>query len=197
MIKSIRKSKAFRTLVASGIFAAPLALVATPVMAGTTSPVTDTFNVTATVASSCTLGTGGISDLAFGSYDPLAPISATNGQGSTTISVTCSSGTDYSVGLTYGGGAGASQTDRVMTGGSGGTDTLDYNLYTDSGYTNVWYDGADGCSTVPNTSSNCGSGTGNGSSADSFTVYGQIDQAASPTPSTGSYSDTVTVQVYF
>lgn len=195
MIKSIRLSKGLRALAVTGIMAAPMALVATPALAGTTSPQTDTFQVTAKVTNSCSVTAG--NTLAFGNYDPLAPIGATNGQGTTTFTVECSNGTNYAVGLNYGNGTKASKTDRFMTGGTSGTDLLAYNLYTNSSHSNVWYDGADGCNTVPNSSTDCQAGTGNGKSGTSYTVFGQIDQAATPTPSAGSYTDTITVDVYF
>ncbi|MFC7048730.1 Csu type fimbrial protein [Emcibacter nanhaiensis] len=145
----------------------------TPVKADTA---TTTFQVTSTVISSCGVSA---SDLAFGDYDIVA---GTAIAGSTTVSVTCSSGTAYEIGLDAGLGAGATVTTRKMTNGG---NTLSYSLYSDVSHTTVW-----GETTGVDTLSSSGTGA-----AQNFTVYGLIN--ASQSVPTGSYSDTITVTVTF
>lgn len=75
------------------------------------------MTVTAEVIASCTVSAN---PLAFGNYS-LAQIDQT-----TTLSVTCTNGTPYSISLDAGAGAGATTAVRKMTSGA---DTLDYSLY--------------------------------------------------------------------
>lgn len=183
MLKTVMNIKAFR-IVAVAAAAAFIAIVAIrPAQAA--SSTTGTFNVTASVVASCNLAA--ITDLAFGNYDP---VNNTGTTGTTTLGVTCTSGTTYTIALNYGSNSG-SKTDRFMSDGS--SHTIGYNLYTDSAHTNVWYDN----STDPCTASNCvDNATGTGSSQ-SYTVYGQIDATQATQPPVGSYSDTITVTVSY
>lgn len=141
--------------------------------AGTAS---DSFQVTATVPDSCIVDAN---DLAFGNYNPLSG-SVLNG--STTLNVTCTSGTGYNVGLNQGAGPGATVAARKM---SNGGNSLVYSLYQEASYSSVW-----GNSIGSNTVSNTGTGA-----VQTLTVYGQI--AASQSVPPGSYSDTITVTVTF
>lgn len=137
---------------------------------------TTTFGVSATVSSSCSVSA---SALGFGTIDPLA---GTDTDATTTIDVTCSNSTTYDVGLD----AGTNSTDvtaRKMS--DGGTNTLNYSLYSDSGRTTNWGNTV-GTDTV--------SGTGNGS-AQTLTVYGRVPSQTTATPA--SYSDTITVTVTY
>jgi spore coat protein U-like protein len=88
----------------------------------------------------CTVSTSGV---AFGSFNPLPGLSAdTNG----TIAVTCTGAVSdtatYTITITSGIG---SFWARKMVAGS---DSLTYNLYRDSGCTQVWGDGTADTSTV-------------------------------------------------
>ena len=88
----------------------------------------------------CTVATSGV---AFGSYNPLGGQSAdTNG----TIAVTCSGAVGdtatYSLQITA--GLGSFSARKMVSGG----DSLTYNLYTDSGCTQVWGDGTASTSIV-------------------------------------------------
>lgn len=145
------------------------------------TPVTNTFQVTATITSSCTVSG---SNLNFGSaIDPLAagvPLDA-----SSNLTVSCSNSTPYSVSLNAGANAGgtANFTSRAMI--SGGN-SLAYQLYLDSGRSSVWGDGTSSSATK--------SGTGTGS-AQTIPVYGRIPSLANVVP--GSYTDTVTVTVSY
>ena len=88
----------------------------------------------------CTVSVSGV---AFGSFNPFSGQSAsTNG----TIAVTCSGAASdtasYTITITS--GLGSFSTRQLVAGG----DTLTYNLYKDSGCTQVWGDGTAGTSTV-------------------------------------------------
>ena len=141
----------------------------------------NTFQVTATVTSACTVsGT----TLNFGSsIDPLAtatPLDATS-----TLSVQCTNTTPYTVALSAGANAGGASNfaSRTMKSGS---NTLGYQLYLDSGRASVWGDGTSSSSTL--------GGTGTGS-AQTLTIYGRLPSLANVVP--GSYTDTVTVTVSY
>ena len=141
----------------------------------------NTFQVTATVTSACTVsGT----TLNFGSsIDPLAtatPLDATS-----TLSVQCTNTTPYTVALSAGANAGGASNfaSRTMKSGS---NALGYQLYLDSGRASVWGDGTSSSSTL--------GGTGTGS-AQTLTIYGRLPSLANVVP--GSYTDTVTVTVSY
>jgi spore coat protein U-like protein len=141
----------------------------------------NTFQVTATIASSCTVsGTA----LNFGSnIDPLAaatPLDATS-----TLSVKCTNTTPYTVSLNAGANAGGASafSARAMKSGS---NSLGYQLYLDTGRSTVWGDASNASSTS--------SGTGTGSTQ-SLTIYGRLPSLANVVP--GSYSDTVTVTISY
>ncbi|HEY4275600.1 MAG TPA: spore coat U domain-containing protein [Rhizomicrobium sp.] len=160
-----------RFLSAGGIL---LALMASKADALTA---TAQFNVTATVLGNCAVSA---TDLAFGNYsaNSATPLPATS-----TLSVTCTSGTTYTVALD-GGTNKASVTGRAMT--DGATHNLNYALYTTNAYTSIWGDGT--ASTVTQ------AGTGSGS-AQTLTVYGRIPVSQFVTA--GSYSDRITVTVTY
>jgi spore coat protein U-like protein len=129
-----------------------------------------TFTVTATVATVCSVSA---TDLAFGAYSNAA-VAATS-----TVSVTCTSGGAYTVGLSD--GANFSTTRRMK---NAGTDYLGYELYKEVGHTNRW--GNSGGELV--------SGTGSGA-AQNLTVYGNLP--GSQGLIAGSYTDTITVTVTY
>lgn len=137
---------------------------------------TDTFQVTATVNASCSVSA---TDLAFGVYDPF---SATDIDGTVTLSVLCTNTTDYDIGLDEGTGQQATVATRKMT--SAGN-TLNYSLYQNTQRTTVWGDTV-GVDTVSDT----GTGT-----TQNFTVYGRLFALQNAAP--GAYADTVTVTVTF
>lgn len=137
----------------------------------------DSMTVTATVLESCSISAD---DLEFDDYDPVI---ATPMDGATTISVTCTNGTDYDVGIDAGLGVGATINARRMTKTGGAT--LTYSLYTNFARDDVWGD-TDGVNTWE------GVGTG---AAQSIDVYGRIP--INQTAPAGDYEDTVTVEVRF
>ncbi|MFG6429200.1 spore coat U domain-containing protein [Roseateles sp. LYH14W] len=155
-----------------------IALLPAFVQAATTG---NTFQVTATVTSACTVsGT----TLNFGaSIDPLAtatPLDATS-----TLSVVCTNTTPYTVALNAGTNAGGASNFGARTMKSG-SNTLGYQLYLDAGRSSVWGDGTASSSTSP------GTGTG---STQTLTIYGRLPSLANVIP--GSYTDTVTVTVSY
>jgi spore coat protein U-like protein len=137
---------------------------------GTTA--TTTFSVTATVLANCVVSA---SPLAFGNYSSLQ-LDAT-----TTVTVTCTSGTTYNVGLDAGVGSGATVATRRMS----GVGTLNYTLYSDSSRTTVF-----GNTVGTNTVAATGSGA-----AQPLTVYGRIP--GGQYPAAGNYTDTITVTVTY
>lgn len=151
--------------------AAGLALAAASAHAGTA---TGNFDVTATVVDTCTISA---SDLAFGSYTG-ALLDST-----TTIAVTCTNLTAYTVEIDAGSGSGATTSVRRMTGPSSGL--LNYALYQDAAHLLVW-------GTLGALQSVAGIGSG---ASQSLTVYGRVP--AGQSPAAGSYTDTVTVTVNY
>ncbi len=150
-------------------FAAVLLAAAPMVRAATT---TTTFNVTATVLNSCSVTA---TDLAFGTYDPA---SVTDKQGASTITVTCTLGTAYDLGLNN--GTNASGSTRRMASGSS---RLNYQVYKDAGATQV-------LGAVANALGVTGVGTGVGVPT---LIYGVIPKAQNV--NAGAYSDVITVSV--
>lgn len=135
--------------------------------------VTAQFSVTATIVKDCTVSA---TNLAFGNYTGAVKTSTSS------VSVTCTNGTAYTVGLSAGLATGATVTTRQMQNGSA---LLNYGLFTNSGHSTNW----------GNTSAtNWVSGTGSGS-AQAITVYGQIPATQYVKP--GSYSDLITVYVTY
>ena len=141
---------------------------------------TTTFGVSAVVNPNCLVSAQALS---FGGYDGTAAKTGTSD-----ITVRCSSGTTYSVGLSTGGGTYAQ---RLLAGS--GANTLQYNLYTTAAANTVWGDGTLGTATVP--------GLGAGMSiaaAQTHTVYGQLpDNAFNQGAPSGNYTDTITVTVTY
>ena len=160
----------FRTL-------APLTLAAAVLLPCTAyaGSDTDSFEVHATVLASCDVTA---TDLTFGDYDPIV---ATNLDAETTLSVTCTNGTPYLVGMSLGAGSGASMATRRMT-KVADTATLNYVLYQNTQRTILW----------GNTGTDRLGGTGSGT-PDTVHLYGRVPmQQASPA---GAYVDTIVVTV--
>lgn len=138
---------------------------------------TTQFNVQITINAECQINSA--EDLDFG---PSGVID-TAVEATSEITVQCTSGTDYDIGLNEGVGVGATVTDRLMTGPN--DETVEYSLYTDAGRTDVWGDTL-GADTV------AGIGTGD---EQAYTVFGQVP--AQPTPAPGTYNDTITVTLTY
>lgn len=160
-----------KKLAMAGLVLATTAFASASPAAAATS--TATMSVTATVQATCSASA---TTLAFGTYTGVQL------DGSSTLSVSCTNTTPYTVSLNVGTGTGATVAVRKMT---ASTQALNYSLYQDSGRSTVWGQTI-GTDTL--------AGTGNGS-AQSLTVYGRIPAGQLPTP--GSYSDTITATITY
>jgi len=153
--------------------AAASLMFSTPALAATD---TTSFQVTATVNDSCRVTA---EDLAFGTYDP-------NGEdldATSTITATCTDGTNYEIGLDAGeNAANATTTTRAMVGGTG-VAYLEYELYSNASRDTIW----DETDTVSNPSATGGDNT--------ETVYGQIP-GGQFVPAE-NYSDTINVTITY
>ena len=156
----------------------PLCIVmsASPAVAITTT--SGVLTVQATVVSACSVTSG---TLAFGTIDPAA---GTSSLPSVNLSVTCTQGATFSVGL--GDGANASGTQRRMK-GANQAQFLSYGLFRDSAGTQRFGD------TVP--TERVVNQTGLGATANTIAVYGAI--ASGQSAPADIYSDTVPITVYY
>ncbi len=135
-----------------------------------------TFSVTANVLSTCSTVTA--TTLAFGDYNP---ISGSDKDSTSTIDVTCTNGTAFSIKLN--GGVTGIISQRKLKEDSG-SHFLNYGLFTDLSRGTTWGDGSSG---------QVVSDTGTGSAVQE-TVYGRI-AGGQNNKNPGTYSDTITVTV--
>lgn len=145
-----------------------------PTNCGTSSAGNFNFTVTAAVVKTCSITA---TALDFGTPSGLLNV---NTDASTTLKATCTSGLPYQIGLDN--GVNAVGTTRQMM---AGTDSVKYDLYTNTTRSNRW-----GNTLNVDTLNATGSG-----SAQTLNVYGRVPVQS--TPAAGSYSDTVTVSVYY
>jgi spore coat protein U-like protein len=155
-----------------------LGFFSTSAVAGGTTT-TNTFQVTATVQTACTV-TG--TTLAFGTYTGAAV------QATSTLTITCTSAsTPYSIGLNAGATSGATLTTRQMQIGGTGTG-LNYTL------TSVSYTGQNwGNSLATNWVTGTSSATA--MTTTTQTVFGTIPSNQLVPP--GSYADTITASITY
>jgi spore coat protein U-like protein len=139
----------------------------------TVNSATTQFTLTVSIQAACTISAN---PLSFGNYTG-AQLRST-----TTLSITCTNLAPYTVGLNAGTTTGATVTNRMMTGPSGAT--LNYSLFSNSGYTTNW----------GNSTGSWVSGTGTGA-AQTLTVYGQIP--ANQRTWSGRYTDTITATITY
>jgi spore coat protein U-like protein len=116
--------------------------------------------------------------LDFGPYDArsAAPLDST-----TSVRVSCFTGTPYLIRIDAGGNSGGSFLPRKMR-RTGGAYKLSYNLYRDSARTEIWGDGTGKTYVVNGTALRF---------QQTRTVYGRIPGSQNVPP--GAYTDTVTV----
>jgi spore coat protein U-like protein len=171
-----------RTLTVLAISAAAaLVLAVVPARAAISN---GTVTVKATVAATCILNSP---TLSFGAYDPT---SATALDQSTTLTVNCTKGTAWVIGLDRGAN-GAGTRNMKDTGASG--DLLNYELYTDALRTNVWTNGTVASPTVA-------SGSGSGAAlGQPVIIYGRVlvNQYVSANTGANVYQDSVKATVNF
>jgi len=159
------------------------AAVATSILIGSTitghpvqaATATSTIAVTATVLAFCTVTAA---PLAFGNY------SSTQLDATTLLTVVCTPGTTYTVGLDQGTGTGGTVAVRQMSGAVTGS-TLAYTIYSDSARTTVWGN------TV---GSNTVAGTGSGL-PQVLTGFGRIASVQLSAP--GAFTDIVTATLTY
>lgn len=136
----------------------------------------------------CTCNITRADNVAFGNYQPF---SSGDIDVAGTVEVYCfvTVGVTASIDISLSRGSSGSYTPRTMMSGS---NTLNYNLYTNSSRTTIWGDGSGGTSIV----------TRNfilgllGSITLTNTVYGRLP-AGQTTAAVGPYSDTITVTVEY
>jgi spore coat protein U domain-containing protein, fimbrial subunit CupE1/2/3/6 len=162
---------------------APLAagvLVALSGAAQAAGTATTSFGVSASVAANCIVTAV---PMPFGAYDGTAAKTT-----SQDLKVRCTKDLPYTVKLS--GGDANSFAPRKLK--DGGTNTLEYNLFSDGGRTSVWGDGV-GASAVP--------GVGNGmgvASAVTHTIFAELfNSLANQAAPVGNYADTIAVEVAY
>jgi spore coat protein U-like protein len=149
---------------------------AAPIIAEGASPKTTTFTVSLTVQADCTITATALN---FGTTGLIS----SNIDQTTTMNLTCSSGTAYNVALDGGSVSGSTVAARLL--GGTGANTVNFALYRDSARTQNWGQTV-GTDTM--------SGTGSGASQ-SLTVYGRVPSQAAP--AAGNYTSTITATVTF
>ncbi len=146
---------------------------------------TSNLTVQITITASCTINAA---TLDFGASVPGTTLVSANVDAATTVSVTCTNGSPYSIGMDN--GANFSGTRRMK---QGTTNFLSYGLYIDAGRTNAWTTAAS--SSACTTTNSCFLGTGSGS-AQSVNIYGRVPSTGTAPP-TGTYTDTVTMTITY
>jgi len=132
---------------------------------------TSSFQVGMNVSASCSLSASNLS------FNTMPTGTTAGSDAATDISVSCSQGTPYQIGLSQG---------SHFSGGrrmSSGSSFVNYELYSDPSRTNVW------------STTQVVSFTGNGSSQ-SHTIFGRIPGGQS-VPTTGSYADTIVATISY
>src|SRR5712691_1136728 len=126
--------------------------LSTPMFAATA---TASLPINASVAANCSISTSAVN---FGSYDPIGANAAANLDATGTVTVTCTKGAGLSIDL----GLGANASGATRRVNDGGTNYMNYELYSDAGRTTVWGSGASGLAIAVAPSK----------AARGFTVYG-------------------------
>ena len=170
--------RAMKFLLAISIGLAPLRLEA---QAGTA---TASLSVSIVITASCTINAA---TLAFPATAGTSLIT-TAVSASSTVSVTCTNGSPYSIAMDN--GANASGNQRRMISGS---NFLNYGLYVDAAHTFPWSTATSNNSCT--TAGDCYLGTGSGS-AQSVNIYGLVPTTA-VAPPPGTYNDTVTMTITY
>ena len=136
---------------------------------------------TATVSSNCNISTTALN---FGTAGSLNAAISTAG----TVSVQCTNTTPYSLGISNGNNVSGSQR-RMRLGAT--TNYINYNLYTDGGYTSNWATSSS-ATTCSGGAGTCILGTGTGATQ-TIPVYALVP--VQTTPAQGTYTDTDIVTV--
>ncbi|HEY0286340.1 MAG TPA: spore coat U domain-containing protein [Pseudomonas sp.] len=137
---------------------------------------TDNMTVTASVAAVCSVTTA---PLVFTAY------TGTEVSGTSNLTVTCTNGSDYTIGLSAGAGVGATTSTRSLTNGADNV-ALSYGIYQELAHSTNWGE-------VIGTDTVAGTGIG---TAQTVPVYGVIPAGQTAT-TVGNYTDTVLVTVNY
>jgi spore coat protein U-like protein len=150
---------------------------------------TTTFAVSATVVSNCIINSA--STLAFGNYAPGAGIV----DQTSVITVRCTNGTPYGIGLNAGTGAGSTIGQRTMSSATV-AGRLQYNLYNPAARTNPVWNNPGAAAATARTQGGVGTGLGN---VINHTVYGRLQDSATSQAATpaNNYTSTITVTVTY
>jgi len=139
---------------------------------------TATINVSATVVDNCVISAGALN---LGTFDGTNNLSSTS-----TITVRCSNGTDYTLDLST--GISGSYANRTLVNGS---TSLVYNLYTAGDFQTIWGNGQNSTGRV----NDIGEGMGN---AITHTVHGRLLASQNQGPiDAGDYTDTITATITY
>jgi spore coat protein U-like protein len=163
---------------------AGLALASALPMSAEAGTAAGNLTVQMTITSSCTIA-GATQN--FGTVVGTSLLSVF-ADSSTAITVTCTAGSPYSIGIDLGANASGSQR-RLANGGN----TINYNLYLDALHLSPWTGATDSATCV--TPGGCYLGTGNGS-AQAINVYGQVAPLAIA-PAFGTYTDNLVMTVNY
>lgn len=145
----------------------------------TAATVTGTLPVATLVSANCTLNSAVLS---FGNYAPIGLNKTSPLDSSTSFQIACTKGANVVISMNNGlYSTNAQSASRAMTDGS--QHYLSYELYTNSGHSNVW------------NTTNTLSYMSTSSAASSETVYGRIP--AGQNPAAGNYTDMVTITATF
>ncbi len=137
---------------------------------------TSQLQVMTTVVGKCTITT---EDVTFGNYDPVVANKTTPLDGAGGITVTCTQGTVATIGIDV--GSNSQGTTRRM---SGGTNFLGYELYKDTGRTQIWGTTGAAAMVLPAAPT---------MQARTYPIYGRVPQAQDVP--TGAYLDRVLATV--
>ena len=161
-----------RSLVLNTLAAAALAFAS---VATAETAITTHMQINANVLAACSVWS---SSLEFGDYDPTSGLDA---ETSAALSITCTNGTAYSVGLMAGNGPAAARSLKAAV----GTTSVEYGLFRDPGYTIGW-------GNIPGVDTVDGVGAG---TEEPMTVYARMPAGQFQEP--GAYSDTILVVVTY
>jgi len=137
---------------------------------------TATFTVQATVISDCSIIS--VPNINFGNVG----VMTANLDITSTLTVSCTPGTTYTLALDGGSVSGSTVSNRLM---AQGANTLRYELYNDAARTQVW-------GMTPGTDTQGGTGTGANTL---YTIYARMPPQA--TPPVGVYTSTVTATISY
>jgi spore coat protein U-like protein len=122
------------------------------------------------------------SNLDFGATGMLS----SNVDADTSVSVTCTPGTQYSIGLDAGTPLSSTVNKRLLANSTSSRDTIAYQLYQDSAHQTIWGN---------STAGQLVSGTGDGVSH-ALKVYGRVP-VPEQSPAAGTYTSTITATINF